>query len=205
MTDDRKEYPNGHLAPKIRRMIHGDRGWLIKYKEQLQKTRVDVENYSNKKGSYLYLYDTPLLNRFSERVRMHVGSRQTDSETLSITELPEIAWYVTSHNNKELWKGWEKKRFLRVFKFQMNSLYAPTSVDLVWSQMKSYDKNNPEKINFKDSDGEFEIGVLNPKIEQLVPVSLPQDFDQNYVDFRPEWDESRYRPSSFKYPRESDW
>lgn len=204
MTDDKEEYPNGHLAPKIRKMVQGSR-WLNDYKLSLQNTNKDIERYSKNGGSYLYLYNTPLLNRFEERVLRHVGDRQTDNEVVSVSELPEIAWYASSHNGKELWRSWDKKRFLRVCKFQMNSFYAPSSIDLVWSRLDGFNKDDPKKIKFQDTNGVFEISVLNQKIEQLVPISLPQDFDQDYVDFRPEWDESRYRPSSFKFPRESDW
>lgn len=205
LSSTETNYPNAHLAPIIRKLVQNETDWLTQYRAEISNTKTKIEKLSKDRKSYSYLYNTPLLYRFAERITRHVGSKQTKSEVISITEYPEIAWYIPSHNSRELWRHWDKKTFLRMYKFNMNSFYAPSTIDLVWSKFDSYDKNDARTINFSNSAGDFEVSVLDPKIEQLVPISLPKDFDKDYRDYRPEWDETGFRTKSFTFPRETDW
>ncbi len=189
-----KEIPNSHLAPKIRKMVQGDNELQL-YKERLERRRLSMESNAVAGRSEAYLLETPLLRRMDEQMLSHVQSRQTKSEVISVTRLPEIAWYVTSHNDKELWKNWLKAQFLRIYKFKMNSFYAPSVIESFFLSDKDFSVPIPE-INFKDADGSFGIGTNSKDIEQLVPIALPVGYDQNYKDFRPEWDEQGFKTKS---------
>src|SRR5262249_21337886 len=81
-------------------------------------TRV-TETLHNHSSSLL-----PVMNKFHERARKHLGDAWTGLGFFSVSTHPEVCWYVVADNKKERWRQWKPGDKLVICRFEMSSFYA---------------------------------------------------------------------------------
>lgn len=155
--------PNSHLAPKIRKIIEMPTSEYVKYlKDDLNWV---IKNYDSTKQ--VDHFEIPFFSRFSEKARRHVGNSNTNSEFISVSLFPQVAWYAVADNNQLVSDDWTDGTSVIIYSFEMNSYYA-------FSRNYFFESISDEAAIIKV--GNFKISAGHNDVEYLVPIGLPPDF-----------------------------
>lgn len=193
LKTDKPDIKNSHLAPEVRQAVEHPKEVTEAY---IAKSLRLFTSYQQGSARTLSL---PLISDVEEDAKVHRFDRGTDGPFISVSEHPEVAWRAATYYKNEMWRKWGEGTKVRIFKFPMNSFYPLPASELL------PDFLDPDsKLTFSDGQRAFEIPVIDPSVEQLVPLALPEDYQAVFKDYFPVRDASG-TPISLTMPSKEDW